>query len=149
MARRGEPEGPDQGRDPHVPAAPQDGRAQAGHPAAYELAFDVGNRLFAYNASFREDVANASPGNVVTAELIRDGAARGRVEYDMLRGDEPYKLRWSDQRRSEVQVLVAAPRMRARLCTMLGPRLRTRLRRIDWLVELDDRISGARNRGRA
>jgi CelD/BcsL family acetyltransferase involved in cellulose biosynthesis len=117
-----------------------------GTAGAYEIAFDLGQRLFAYNASFRDDLAHASPGSVVMAELIRAGCARGRREYDMGRGADDYKLRWSDLTRSEVELLIPAPRLRARFATLLGPRLRARLRRIGWLVELDDRLSGARNR---
>jgi CelD/BcsL family acetyltransferase involved in cellulose biosynthesis len=91
--------------------------------AAYELAFDIGERTFAYNASFREELASHSPGNLMTLEVIRSACERGRREYDMLRGDEPYKLRWSASARSEVQLLLAAPGLRAALGVLLGPAL--------------------------
>ena len=48
--------------------------------------------MFKHQCRVRDDFARHSPGNVVTAAVIEAAAARGRTEYDMLRGDESYKL---------------------------------------------------------
>jgi CelD/BcsL family acetyltransferase involved in cellulose biosynthesis len=117
-----------------------------GEPVAYELCFDVGGRVFAYNAGYREDYARASPGNLVTLAVIESAFARGRSEYDMLRGTETYKFRWSDTLRSERQVVIAADRIPARLYAALALYSKERLRQQSWLRELDDRASGLWNR---
>jgi CelD/BcsL family acetyltransferase involved in cellulose biosynthesis len=117
-----------------------------GLPVAYELCFDVGGRVFAYNAGYRQDYARASPGNIVTLAVIESAFARGRSEYDMLRGTEAYKFRWSDTVRTERQLLIAADRLPARLYAALALCPLERLRQQGWLRELDDRASGLLNR---
>jgi len=119
-----------------------------GKPAAYELCFDFGGRLFSYNGAYRADLDRGSPGTALTAAVIESACDRGRIEYDMLRGDESYKLRWSETLRTEWQLLVAAPRAGARLRTLLGPYLKARLRRWTWLAEQVDRLSGLASRAR-
>jgi CelD/BcsL family acetyltransferase involved in cellulose biosynthesis len=117
-----------------------------GRAVAYELGFDFGSRIFAYNAGYLQELAPLSPGNVVTAAVIESACARGRVEYDMLRGDEDYKLRFGDRLRSESELLVPAERWPARAYALVGPYLKARLRGSRWLKELDDRLTGLRSR---
>ena len=119
-----------------------------GKPAVYELCFDFGDKLFSYNGAYRRDIGRGSPGTALTAAVIEAACRRGRTEYDMLRGAEGYKLRWSDTRRLESRLLVPADRLRARVGTALGPRLKARLKRWPWLVELGDRLSGRLSRRR-
>jgi CelD/BcsL family acetyltransferase involved in cellulose biosynthesis len=120
----------------------------AGRPAAHELSFDFGGRLFSYNSAYRQDLAPCSPGTVLTAAVIERACARGRVEYDMLRGDEEYKPRWSGQRRYESQLLVPAERARARVRAYVALYLKARLKRWRWVERLGDRAAGLLNRRR-
>jgi CelD/BcsL family acetyltransferase involved in cellulose biosynthesis len=115
---------------------------------AYELCFDFGGRLFSYNGSYRKELAKPSPGTVLTAEVIRSACERGRLEYDMLRGEEGYKSRWSDACRHESRVVLPASRLRARQYTLWNVEFKTRLKRSPWLRELDDRVSGLLTRFR-
>jgi CelD/BcsL family acetyltransferase involved in cellulose biosynthesis len=119
-----------------------------GKPAVYELCFDFGNRVFSYNGAYRADLGDGSPGTALTAAVIEAACARGRTEYDMLRGAEDYKLRWSETLRRERQLLVPAGRPGARLKTLLGPRLKAGLKRWSWLSERIDRLSGLASRRR-
>jgi CelD/BcsL family acetyltransferase involved in cellulose biosynthesis len=119
-----------------------------GEPIGYELCFDVGGRIFGYNAGYREDYARASPGNLVTIAVIESAYSRGRSEYDMLRGTEAYKLRWSETLRTEQQLVVAAERLPARVYAQAALCLKERLRQTGWLDEIDDRLSGLLNRVR-
>lgn len=115
-------------------------------PAAYELCFDLAGRLFSYNSAYRADLDRGSPGTALTAAVIESACKRDRVEYDMLRGDEGHKLRWSETLRTELQLLVPAGRAGARVKTLLGPYLKARLKRWTWLVERVDRLSGLASR---
>jgi CelD/BcsL family acetyltransferase involved in cellulose biosynthesis len=119
-----------------------------GEAAVYELCFDFGGRLFSYNGAYRADLDRGSPGTALTSAVIESACDRGRDEYDMLRGAEGYKLRWSETRRTEWQLLVPAARAGARLRTLLGPYLKARLKRWTWLSEQVDRLSGAASRAR-
>jgi CelD/BcsL family acetyltransferase involved in cellulose biosynthesis len=112
-----------------------------GRAAVYELCFDFGDRLFSYNGAYRAGIGG-SPGTALTAAVIESACNRGRREYDMLRGEEGYKLRWSETRRTERQLLLPAARASARAKAVLGPYLKARLRQQPWLAEQADRLSG-------
>jgi len=120
----------------------------AGEAAVYELCFDFGNRLFSYNGSYRADLQKASPGTALTAAVIEAACNRGRVEYDMLRGDEGYKLRWSDTTRDETQLIVPSGRAVSRVRAFLGIYLKARLKQWPWLVEMGDKLTGFASRMR-
>ena len=117
-----------------------------GDTVAYELCFDFGGRVFSYNGSYRAELARPSPGTVLTAEVIRAACERGKTEYDMLRGEEGYKRRWSDKYRAELQLVLTAGRPWARHYTFWALDVMARLKRSPWLRELDDRVSGLVNR---
>ena len=117
-----------------------------GKAIAYELCFDFNNRLFAYNASYDRAFRQFSPGTIVSAAVVEAACARGRTEYDMLRGNDEYKSHWSDSFRVESQVLVPAKRLRSALYSALGLYLKNRLKSMKWVEQLDDRLSGLVNR---
>jgi CelD/BcsL family acetyltransferase involved in cellulose biosynthesis len=98
--------------------------------------------VFSYNGSYRAELAKPSPGTVLTAEVIRAACERGKTEYDMLRGEEEYKRRWSDKYRAELQLVFTAGRPWARHYTFWALDVMARLKQSPWLRELDDRISG-------
>jgi CelD/BcsL family acetyltransferase involved in cellulose biosynthesis len=118
-----------------------------GRLAVYELCFDFGGRLFSYNGAYRADLGSGSPGTALTASVVESAFARGRTEYDMCRGLESYKLRWSETQRSEEQLFVPAARLSARVRTWLGPFLKAKLKQSPWLVEQADRLSGRLRKG--
>jgi CelD/BcsL family acetyltransferase involved in cellulose biosynthesis len=117
-----------------------------GRAVAYELCFDVGGRIFSYNGSYRREFARVSPGTVLTASVVEAACARGRREYDMLRGRESYKTRWSEELRSEVEVAIAAPTLAARFHVYSAMVLKNRLKRVEWINRAADRLSGLRAR---
>jgi CelD/BcsL family acetyltransferase involved in cellulose biosynthesis len=114
-----------------------------GRPAVYELGFDYGGRLFSYNGAYRAELRGGSPGTALTAAVIESACRRGLTEYDMLRGAEPYKLRWSETTRTERRSLVPAARLGARFKTLAGPYIKARLKQWRWLDEQVDRLAGA------
>jgi CelD/BcsL family acetyltransferase involved in cellulose biosynthesis len=114
----------------------------------YELCFDFAGRLFSYNGAYRADLGRGSPGTALTAAVIESACGRGRTEYDMLRGEEEYKLRWSETSRSELQLFVTASRLGARAKTLVGPYLKARLKQWTWLSDRADRLSGLASRAR-
>jgi CelD/BcsL family acetyltransferase involved in cellulose biosynthesis len=117
-----------------------------GRAVAYELCFDFAGRVFSYNSAYRRELGRASPGTLLTAAVIEAACRRGRTEYDMLRGDEAYKARWSDRRRGELQLLLPAARPLARLYCSLGIQAKARLRSSRRLADLADRLRGVKSR---
>lgn len=119
-----------------------------GRVACYELCFDFGGRIFSYNGAYRAELEQGSPGTALTAHVIEQAYLRGRIEYDMCRGEESYKARWSERRREELQLLLPAPEFGPRLKTLAGPWFKAKLKQWPWIERQADRFSGALNRRR-
>ncbi|MGD0196640.1 MAG: GNAT family N-acetyltransferase [Solirubrobacteraceae bacterium] len=60
---------------------------------AATLGFEDGETFWLYNACYRADLAEASPGHALVTELIKTAIERGLTTFDFLRGEEPYKAR--------------------------------------------------------
>ncbi len=67
---------------------------------ATEVEFVVGNRASFYQAGRDTDHEHRGSGSVLKWRVIQSLIAAGCVEFDLLRGDEPYKTEWAtDERR--------------------------------------------------
>jgi CelD/BcsL family acetyltransferase involved in cellulose biosynthesis len=73
---------------------------------AIELDLRAGDRLAFYQAGRRIEREWRGCGSVLRADLIDWACEQGLDEYDLLRGDEPYKADWSDRRRELVRCRV-------------------------------------------
>ncbi|MGH8510063.1 MAG: GNAT family N-acetyltransferase [Gammaproteobacteria bacterium] len=51
--------------------------------------------LCSWNGGFLPEYADFSPGTLIFAEEIRIACGEGKREYDLLRGEEPYKASWA------------------------------------------------------
>ncbi|MEI7886889.1 MAG: GNAT family N-acetyltransferase [Actinomycetes bacterium] len=70
---------------------------------ATELDLRCGNRLAFYQAGRRTDREWRGSGSVLRADILDWACAEGFEEYDLLRGDEPYKSDWSENQRQLVR----------------------------------------------
>lgn len=70
-------------------------RTDSGETIAVEVDFRIGKRLFFYQAGRRTEHEWRGSGTVLRARIIERAIDDGMVEYDMLRGDEPYKAEWA------------------------------------------------------
>jgi len=77
-----------------------------GHVVATELDLVVGARTCFYQAGRSTDREWRGGGSVLRAEIIAEAIEAGHGEYDLLRGDEPYKADWSEGRREVVRCRV-------------------------------------------
>jgi len=62
-------------------------------PAAAAMCFDYRSAMYLYNNSYDERFARLSVGQLCKVLSIKDSIQRGRKRYDLLKGDEAYKLR--------------------------------------------------------
>ncbi len=81
-----------------------DGETQA---ALYAFAF--GDRMCYYQAGFEPTLAKWSLGTVLTAHALQTSIAEGRAVFDFLRGDEPYKAKWTQRAAVNVRRLIVPP----------------------------------------
>jgi CelD/BcsL family acetyltransferase involved in cellulose biosynthesis len=79
--------------------------AAEGVNAGLQYDFVLGDRVYFYQSGI-EPSAGRSPGLVVLGAAIRSAADEGFAELDLLRGDEPYKLRFATGVRRNLRLLV-------------------------------------------
>ena len=68
--------------------------------------FAYGDRLCYYQGGFEPTLARLSLGTVLTARAMQTAIAEGRQIFDFLRGDEPYKAKWTGASRVNVRRLI-------------------------------------------
>ncbi|HEY3331265.1 MAG TPA: GNAT family N-acetyltransferase [Capsulimonadaceae bacterium] len=70
--------------------------------------FAFGDRTCYYQGGFEPTMARHSLGSVLTATAIKQSINESKLEFDFLRGDEPYKERWTQgHSRMNIRRLVA------------------------------------------
>ena len=70
-----------------------------GTTVASVVCFELGGRMFFYQAGRRPDPRWRSAGTLLLFRIIEHGSERGLSEFDLLRGDESYKLSFADAER--------------------------------------------------
>lgn len=68
--------------------------------------FSYGGKGYYYLGGFEPSLAKYSLGTVLTAHAIRDSIEAGLKEFDFLRGNEPYKSRWTGSHKMNHRLLL-------------------------------------------
>lgn len=108
---------------------------------AHEICFQYADKLYSYDSCFDSGYASFSPGEMLTASILEEFFPTGLREYDMLRGDEPYKTRWSKTMREEYEIAIAPPGPRSAVYRLIQMRLKSFVRGNRFLNKLDDQLS--------
>lgn len=82
-------------------------------PIAACYGFHLRERCYYYSGGFDPRFRQLSPGALVVRHAIAEAARQGAVEFDFLRGAEPYKYRWGAQDRRQVRLQIRRAAMRA------------------------------------
>jgi CelD/BcsL family acetyltransferase involved in cellulose biosynthesis len=77
-----------------------------GQKAAGYLNFDYGNRIWVYNSGLDFEFRDLSPGWVLLGHLLQWANEHGRSEFDFMRGDEDYKVKFGGVKRDVMRVRV-------------------------------------------
>jgi CelD/BcsL family acetyltransferase involved in cellulose biosynthesis len=88
-----------------------------GHPVATRLDFEFGGRIFMLKNAIDPAFSEYGPGHITHHQVFEDGLARGVTQFDFLRGDHPYKRRWSNRERHLVTVTLSRSGLRGSLAT--------------------------------
>lgn len=70
-----------------------------GATVASVVCFELGGRMFFYQAGRRPEPRWRDAGTLLLFKITEDASRRGLSEFDLLRGDEPYKLSFADAQR--------------------------------------------------
>lgn len=79
-----------------------------GTVAAYQICFCSGNTIYDWNASFALKWGKWSPGSLLQLQSISDVSTKF-AKYNFLRGEEPYKYYWADEKEYTVTVTLQTP----------------------------------------
>jgi CelD/BcsL family acetyltransferase involved in cellulose biosynthesis len=80
-----------------------------GRPIAMQYNFDFRGTTHYYLSGFDPEWQRFSPGLVLMGGAMARAIARGRSEFDLLRGDEPYKARWANGVRRTMTLEILRP----------------------------------------
>lgn len=81
-----------------------------GVPVAAQFAVVDRDTLYYYQSGMEPDASELRPGLSLFAYAIRESINDGKKRFDMMRGDEPYKLRWRASLVPAQEVRVCSPR---------------------------------------
>ena len=99
-------------------------------PVAASYGWNIGGRYGDYNGGFAPEWAKTSVGLLLMVHTLQSALAQGATEYDFLLGDEPYKSRFTADRR-EVATVLVGPRLHPqRLMFSAGVRARRLMGRL-------------------
>jgi CelD/BcsL family acetyltransferase involved in cellulose biosynthesis len=87
----------------------------SGNPAAALYGFKYNSKYYLYLTGFSPKYAKYGVGNVLIASVIRECIDDGLVEFDFMRGDESYKIRWSSTIRWNRQAIITEPNSLSRM----------------------------------
>jgi len=79
---------------------------------AVNYGFCVRRRAYYYIGGFAPEFAQLSPGGLIVDEMIRQAAGEGATEFDFLRGQEDYKLKFGGKVVQQHRVQLPAGRAR-------------------------------------
>jgi CelD/BcsL family acetyltransferase involved in cellulose biosynthesis len=86
-----------------------------GHPVAIQHIVKSTTSYATYQSGINPDRSDISPGRLLVAHCIRQAVERGYREFDFLRGDEEYKIRWRGTERPMSEIRIIAPTVSAKL----------------------------------
>jgi CelD/BcsL family acetyltransferase involved in cellulose biosynthesis len=82
---------------------------------AWRLLYRCGDKLWDHLTAYDHSFSSLSPGTILICAAIDDGFANGLSEFDFLRGEESYKLRWTSKLRQNYRLLIWNRRWASRL----------------------------------
>lgn len=96
---------------------------------ASRFLYRCGGKLWDYVTAYNHSYSSLSPGTVLICAAIDYGFTHGFDEFDFLRGEESYKLRWTSEFRRNYRLLIWNRRWMSRLLSSAYLKLRVRQNR--------------------
>lgn len=86
---------------------------------AFQLGFRCGDALWDFSKAYDPSYSHLSPGTMLVPAVLDYGFSHHYREYDFLRGEEPYKMRWSTGSHRTSRVIIWNRRRISRLRAFL------------------------------
>lgn len=114
-----------------------------GRPIATQLWLVKRRRAYAVKFAYDEGFRELSPGALLMWRVIEHLLDVEKVEqFDFLKGDDPYKKQWSNQRRQRLAILAFSPGLRGRAARWLDREMLPWVRRQPVLSAAKQRMAG-------
>ncbi len=84
-------------------------------PIATIYSFDYRQKKYEYLTGFDPNYSKYGVGNLLRLHVAKDCIRKGFKEYDLMRGDEPYKSNWRTQNRKNLEMRLINKRLFAKL----------------------------------
>ena len=81
-----------------------------GRSVAAQYNFSFLDRVYQYQSGFDPEAAALSPGTVLMVKVLEDSIARGATRFELLRGDESYKGRFTRANRATFKIVATKSR---------------------------------------
>ncbi len=85
-----------------------------GEPIAAEYHFGGKDALYVYQGGIDPTRCEEEPGRLSMIRCVQQAIEEGQSEFDLLRGDEPYKPHWRAVPHPTVNIQIVSPRFKAR-----------------------------------
>lgn len=103
-----------------------------GNIICYSICFKYNKILYFWQTSYDPSYYKYSPGICLLKFAIEDSFKRGYKEFDFLRGDEEYKLRWTKTKRENYQFIIYNNRISSKIPILLTELRTIKKRLINW-----------------
>ena len=97
---------------------------------AWHLVFQFQDKIYSYMPAHNKEFEKLSPGKVLLLRIIEDAIAQGLECYDFLRGEESYKVGWTDKTETLWSFQMDGGRLSSRLKNVAVDKLKTRLKKV-------------------
>ena len=87
-----------------------------GKPVASLYGFTYGGKFYFFQTAFDPSYKKHNVGEIILAQAIKSAIEEGVREYDMLRGEEAYKLHWCNGVRELGRMELYPPTVAGALC---------------------------------
>jgi CelD/BcsL family acetyltransferase involved in cellulose biosynthesis len=99
-------------------------------PLAWRLVFRCGKKLWDFLTAYDQTFSRLSPGMMLVSALIDYGFSHGYNEFDFLRGEESYKMRWATSFHQTYRLLIWSRRWTSRARAFIYLNLKTTVYRL-------------------
>lgn len=97
---------------------------------AFQFGFRCGDALWDFSKAYDAGYSHLSPGTMLVPAVLDYGFSHGYREYDFLRGEEPYKMRWSTGSHRTWRVIIWNRRALSRLRAFIYLDMKAAINRI-------------------
>lgn len=99
---------------------------------SYIFCFAYNNTMYDWNTAYRPKYHRHSVGKILHRYVIEDLIKNGYDEFDFMRGAEPYKMRFTKQTRSNIEITIVRRRVSSFLTGLYYQKVKPPLEQSQW-----------------